>query len=69
MVRAAPVAAWPAIVALLVACGMRDPRLVGWLVAVGAVVLVPAVPYAAVFVNARLVVSEEVVPEAAGLQC
>jgi len=60
-VRVAPLGAWAAIVVLLLAGGLRDPRLAGWLVAVAAVVLVLAVPYAAVRVNARLVVGEEVV--------
>jgi len=59
--RAAPLAAWTAVVVLLLVGGLRDPRLVGWLVSVGIVVLVLAAPNVAARVNARLVVGEDVV--------
>jgi hypothetical protein len=57
--RLASLSAWTAVVVLLLVGGLRDPRLVGWLVPVVMVVLVLAAPYAAARVNARLVVRDE----------
>lgn len=60
-VRTAPAAAFAAVAGLLLAGAIRDPHLLGWLVAVAAVVLVLAVPNVAARVNARLVVSDDAV--------
>jgi hypothetical protein len=59
--RAAPATAWVAIAVLLVAGGLRDPHLFGWLAAVVVIGLVFAIPNVAARANARLVVTEDAV--------